>query len=89
MTADPRTPGQVAREAWWAESMNRLTMNPEGWDAVAAAVLAHDAATRRARGEVVVRREDVLGVLVDVPRSTDGLMPRKHLRAAFDAQESP
>lgn len=77
---DPRTPGQVARERWRAEEWTRITMDEKGWDRVAAAVLAHDASARKARGEVMVSRSDTAHDL-------RGFIAR--LRAALDAQESP
>lgn len=91
MSAAPRTPGQVAREAWWAQSQDRLTMNPEGWDGVAAAVLAHSAAQRTARDEVTVDRWDARIVLALAGTVCDEDDEEAINRFAdnLDAQESP
>jgi len=88
-TPDPRTPGQVLHES--------LRRAEYAWDSMtpgmkgeqerrAAAVLAHDAAARTARGEVVVKRGDVLAVLDDYSGRRDAA---DLLRAALDAQEIP
>lgn len=56
-TPDPRTPGQVAYERRYVGCPPWSSLPPElksEWDYVAFAVLAHDAAARAARGEVVV-----------------------------------
>jgi len=80
-TQDQRTPGQVAEDAWGDRNTDRSTRTAP-WDALAAAVLAHDAAARTARGEVVVARADLLSRL-DV--TDDWRAAEDHLRAALDA----
>jgi hypothetical protein len=56
---DTRTPGQVLCEAQflkWEQCSDELKAELERR---AAAVLAHDASQRAARGEIVVRRDDL------------------------------
>jgi hypothetical protein len=59
---DTRSPGQVASDAWDDASDQDAPLDT-WFDLVAAAVLAHDAAQRAARGEVVVDRDCLSSLL--------------------------
>jgi hypothetical protein len=96
---DTRTPGQVLEQAW--EGM-LLTLPPgnvsdavmvAALEQVAAAVLAHDAAQRAARGEVVVPRMHV-ETLISVaekfnPRLTRQTRAELQAALAMSSDDSP
>jgi hypothetical protein len=92
---DTRTPGQVLYEATWSWDPgyllwpNLIAESQAIWDRRAAAFLAHDAAQRAARGEVVVDARDLLRVMryvaIDASRTGPAAAAMVRLRAALAA----
>jgi hypothetical protein len=91
ITPDTRTPGQVMWDAvhFWpdAEPWGYRSERNTEYERYAAAVLAHDAAQRAARGEVMVDARDLLRIMryveAEAARTGPAVAAMARLRAAI------